>query len=329
MSDEKKTDDTYVRKFGFRRFSGVRENRINRVITVAWFNLIESIKQSGLTKLLLIFMFFSLLIQDALLIVLSTFLPFGIIGDITITELFRGAYIDSVLGMVSLTNRITTPLTASMSFFTSFTSVTTSFIWLLLLVRIGGGLIADDRLYRTTEMYLSRISRIEYLIGKLGSLVIFSCIIVVLPALIQFFLLGAGLQIDLLFHLDLLFWAFGFTFTAAVILSFFVLSISSLTERRNVATLASFILALSLSILPTAIGGAFATGTAFLALDFVGCIAVSALVILGFDSILVNFQTVDLFDNAGFEAYMSFASTLVVVLICGVIMVNFMYREGS
>ncbi|MBD3406806.1 MAG: hypothetical protein GF411_11885 [Candidatus Lokiarchaeota archaeon] len=329
MTQDDHGEETYVRKFGFRRFSGIRQNRIYRVFSVSWFNLIEAIKRSGFTKMLLIFMFFSLLIQDVILILFSSFLPFGLFGELTIEELFRGGYIDSVLGMVSLTNRVTSPLTSALGFFTSLTTVTTSFIWLLLLAQIGGGLIADDRLYMTTEMYLSRISRLEYIIGKLGSLVIFSALIVVLPALIQFFLLGGGLGLNLLPHLDLLGWALGFTISAAIFLSLFVLSISSLTTRRNFASLATFIFTLSMSILPTALGGAISTTSVFLALDFVGCLAILSLVVLGFDSVLVNNRTIALFDGNGFEAILAVISISLVICVSLLIIINFLFREDN
>ncbi|MFX1270568.1 MAG: hypothetical protein ACFFAX_02720, partial [Promethearchaeota archaeon] len=147
MSGETSTEDTYIQKFGFRRFTGVRQNRLYRIISVAWFNLIEAIRRSGFTKMLLVFMFFSILIQDVLIIVISWFLPF--IGDpMTINDLFRDAYADSVLGMVSLVNRITVLDFGFMPF--NISSVGISFIWLLLMAIVGGGLIADDRLHQTT-----------------------------------------------------------------------------------------------------------------------------------------------------------------------------------
>ncbi|MHA1939920.1 MAG: hypothetical protein ACW97O_17075, partial [Candidatus Thorarchaeota archaeon] len=135
MSEETSGEDTYIRKFGFRRFTGVRQNRLYRIISVAWFNLIEAIRRSGFTKMLLVFMFFSILIQDVLIIVISWFLPF--IGDpMTINELFRNAYADSVLGMVSLVNRITVLQFGFMPF--NISSVGISFIWLLLMAIVGG-----------------------------------------------------------------------------------------------------------------------------------------------------------------------------------------------
>ncbi|MFW9846184.1 MAG: hypothetical protein ACFFD6_05525, partial [Candidatus Thorarchaeota archaeon] len=195
MTEEVNQEDTYVRKFGFRRFTGVRKARWYRIISVAWFNLIEAIRRSGFTKMLLVFMFFSILIQDVLIIVISWFLPF-LGGTITINDLFRMAYADSVLGMVSLVNRITVLDFGFMPF--NISAIGISFIWLLLMAIVGGGLIADDKLYRTTEVYFSRISRLEYVLGKLMSLILFSTVVVVLPSVIQYFLLSYGLETDLL-----------------------------------------------------------------------------------------------------------------------------------
>ncbi len=137
------TDETYVRKFGFRPFTGTRLGRLYRIMSVAWFNLIETIRRSGFTKFLLVIMIINLLMQDVVIIVLVKFVPLGFLG-VTVNDLFRGTYIDSVLGMVAISNRVTT---LNVTFISSLgiTSVGTSFLWLLLLSMVGGGLIADDK----------------------------------------------------------------------------------------------------------------------------------------------------------------------------------------
>ena len=242
MDEQQLGDDTYVRKFGFRRFTGIRQTRIYRIITVAWFNLLETIRRSGFTKFLLVIMIINILLQDVISIMIASFIPLWYI-DLTIDEVFRFLYIDSVLGSISLVNRISSPEMEFLSII-SISSAGTSVMWLLLISIVGGGLIADDKLYRTTEVYFSRISRYEYIFGKLLTLIIFSSLIVTFPAILQYFLLAGGLRVSMLAHLDLLLWGLGFTLLSALILSLLILALSSFTKRRSVATMTMFIAAL-------------------------------------------------------------------------------------
>ncbi len=325
MSDDALSDDTYIRKFGFRRFTGVRQNRVYRIIAVAWFNLIEAIRRSGFTKMLLVFMFFSILIQDVLIIVISWFLPF--IGDpMTINELFRDAYADSVLGMVSLVNRITVLQFGFMPF--NISSVGISFIWLLLMAIVGGGLIADDRLHRTTEVYFSRISRLEYMIGKLMSLILFSTVVIVLPSIIQYFLLSYGLETDLLVNIDLMFWGIGFTLLAAFILSLIILAMSSFTKRRAVATLTFFIAAIVMSSFYSALGLA-QSESMILLLDFVGAIALLGAMALGYESLDINGRDIFFNNGIGVEGPMVIAVVLVVLVLGILALILTLFRRDS
>ncbi|MFW9799375.1 MAG: hypothetical protein ACFFD9_02990 [Candidatus Thorarchaeota archaeon] len=306
---EQDTDDSYVRKFGFRRFTGVRKARWYRVMTVAWFNLREAVRRSGFTKLLLVFMLFTILAQDIVIIALSMFSPF--IGPgLDVAELFRHSYADSVIGMVSLINRVSVippdifgPFGLMLPL--SLTSGGISFMWLLLMAMVGGGLIADDRLHQTTEVYFARISRFEYVIGKLASLILFSVIVVMLPAVVQYFLLNYGLGTDVFASLDLLLWAIGFTLMAAVIVSILTIALSSLTKRRAVATLTLFIAAIIMSSFYTAVALAWNQSESLLILlDFIGALSLMGAVALGYTEVTVNGYNVYFFNEIGVEAIM-------------------------
>ena len=108
MDEQQLGDDTYVRKFGFRRFTGIRQTRLYRIISVAWFNLLETIRRSGFTKLLLVIMLMNILLQDVISIMIASFIPLWYI-DLTIDEIFRFLYIDSTLGSICLVNRVSSP----------------------------------------------------------------------------------------------------------------------------------------------------------------------------------------------------------------------------
>jgi len=207
-----------------------------------------------------------------------------------------------VLGMVSILNRITTqtgPFTGGLG----LTSVGTSFLWLLLLSVVGGGLISDDKLYRTTETYFSRITRLEYVIGKLLSLMLFSLFILTFPAVLQYVLLCMGLGIGFLDNVGLLVWALGFTLMAALALSMIILSLSSLTKRRSLASLTLFIFVVLMSSLPSAFG-TIVNNPVTLLIDFVGCIALFGAMMLGYSSVTVSGSEIAFYDGVGLEGYM-------------------------
>jgi ABC-type transport system involved in multi-copper enzyme maturation permease subunit len=317
-------DETYVRKFGFRPFTGARLGRLYRIMSVAWFNLIESIRRSGFTKFLLVMMIFNLIIQDVVIIVLARFVPLELLG-VTLDDLFRGAYADSVLGMVSISNRIATT-NAGLASILGLSSVGTSFLWLLLLSVVGGGLIADDKLHRTTETYFSRITRLEYVLGKLLSLLLFSAFILTFPAMLQYVLLCMGLGVGFLNNLGLLLWAIGFTLLAATALSMIILSLSSLTKRRSLASLTLFIIVVLMSSLPSAFGLWYLSEPVLLLIDFVGCIALLGAMTLGLSTVTVNGTQVLFYNGLGLEGYMVVTVVALVFLFGIVIMFTTILR---
>ncbi len=321
------SDDAYVRRFGFRSFEGVRLGRLYRVFTLAWFNLREGIRRSGFTKMLLIFMFFSLLVQDIVAIIIGSILPVHLLG-MTVNELFRITYSDSILGMISLVNRITAVEAGSLIFLQLFSGAN-SFMFLLLLAIVGGGMIADDQLNRTTEAYFSRISRFEYVLGKLLGLVMFSAIIIILPTLIQYFLLSQGLGTDFIANLDLLAWGIVVTIISSVVLSILALTFSSLTSRRSLATLSLFISAIMMSALPTALGAMSQAESLLILLDFVGCLSLLGAMMLGRHSVDINGQLFVFNNGIGLEGPMVLVMVGLMIAV-GVLVLFFkVYRRDS
>ncbi len=272
-------------------------------------------------------MFLNLLIQDAVLVLIVSILPPGWM-DITLNDYFQGVYVESVLGMVSLINRISDPRLEMFSFI-SVISGGTSFMWLLLISILGGGLIADDRLHKTTEAYFSRISRFEYLLGKLLSLVLFSIIVVTLPAVLQYLLLAWSLRLDLIANLWLMFWAIGFTLIAVFVISTLTLAISSITTRRTVATMSILIIAIMSSALPGAFGLIGSADTPLLLIDFIGAISLLGAVILGYDAVDINYRRVYLYNGVGVEAGLVVGVVVIIYVISLLILFNILFRRDS
>ncbi len=173
-------------------------------------------------------------------------------------------------------------------------------------------------LYRTTETYFSRITRLEYVLGKLLSLVLFSAFLLTFPAIIQYVLLCMGLSVGFLDNIGLLFWAMGFTLLAALALSMVILSLSSLTKRRSLASLTLFIFAVMMSSLPTAFGLWYLSEPVTLLVDFVGCIALFGAIMLGYSSVLVNGSQVFFYNGIGLEASM-ILSVVALIFVFGLV----------
>ena len=108
----------------------------------------------------------------------------------------------------------------------------------------------------------------------------------------------------MLAHLDLLLWGLGFTLLSALILSLLILALSSFTKRRSVATMTMFIAALVMSVFYSGLGGWYQSESFLLLLDFIGCIALSGAVLLGYEEVTVNGWTVNFYNGIGVEGYM-------------------------
>jgi hypothetical protein len=278
--------------------------------------------------MLLVFMMIGLLVQDLLAILITMLVPEYLWGGITVNEMFRATYADSIIGMISLTNRVST-MSSGMAFLTQFLTIGSSFMFILLLAVVSGGLISDDRLFLATEAYYSRISRMEYVLGKLFTLIIFSMLFVSLPAVMQYFLLAQGLEVNLMANLDLLAWGLGTTLLSCVVLSIVTLAFSSLTKRRNLATLSFFMAAMIMSALPAAFGLMFASEPTTLVLDFVGCIGLLAAMLLGHSSVTVNGQNVGFYNGVGLEGYMVVATVGLLVVLGVVALILTLFRRDN
>ncbi len=292
-------DDAYVRAFRFRRFEGKRNGRLYRVMSIAWFNFRHAIAKSWFTKLILILIVMGLLMQALIMFISAQFYTIYY-PESDINVLFRKYYAESILNMFSLINFIL--IEPSFYFFGLATMITGGgFSYILLISLVSGGLIADDKLHHFDEAYFSHVTRWEYLFGKLLSLMLFSFLLVMGPALMQFFILSSSLKIDFVQHLGLLAWALGFTFIATLILSLLALTISSLTTRRTIATLIFFMMLIMLSLFPAIFSSSLFQETPIFLIDLMLVIDMFGLILLGESQFKVSFRDFNLIDGVGIE----------------------------
>jgi len=116
-----------------------------------------------------------------------------------------------------------------------------SIFFLILVALVGSGLIADDISNQTTEIYYSKLERHEYILGKFGAFFLFGNIVIVLPFVLEFFLLVAGLgEISLIQAFPVLIQSILITEIMVLTFASIVLGFSALTSRRLYAGLTAF-----------------------------------------------------------------------------------------
>jgi hypothetical protein len=146
---------------------------------------------------------------------------------------------------------------------------------------------------------------------------IFSALILTFPAVLQYVFLCMGLGIGFLDNIGLMVWALGFTLLAALALSMIILSLSSLTKRRSLASLALFIFAVLMSSLPSAFG-TIVNNPVTILIDFIGCFALFGAMMLGYSSVTVNGSEIAFYDGLGLEGYM-IATVVGIVFLIGIV----------
>jgi hypothetical protein len=105
----------------------------------------------------------------------------------------------------------------------------------------GSSLFADDISGKVIEIYLSRLQKKEYVIGKIGAIILYINIFVMIPLLVMgiFFVQALGMN-----HLEYLGFFWGiilFSLLSSVILGLFILSLSISVEKRTYANLIFFL----------------------------------------------------------------------------------------
>jgi len=105
----------------------------------------------------------------------------------------------------------------------------------------GSALFADDISGKVIEIYLSRLQKKEYVIGKIGAIIVYINIFVMISLLAMgiFFIQALGMN-----HLEYLGFYGGivlFSLLSSIILGLFILSLSISVEKRSYANLIFFL----------------------------------------------------------------------------------------
>ncbi|MHA2053179.1 MAG: hypothetical protein ACW99F_06210 [Candidatus Hodarchaeales archaeon] len=290
----------YVREDTFQPFTGVRKGKLRRMWAIAWFNLVYQWKRSFLVKIWIGFIVFMLILSNLMIFAGPAYL----MPESTPNEILEEHLWGTVRKFVRFQVLIAAPADIDPVFDTGY-----SIFILIGIIMIGAGLISDDKRTRMTEIYDSRIHRREYLVSKFSSLILFGNILLTIPSIIEWILLIIGIEgVNILKAIPVLLGVVLFTEVCILVIAGFVLTFSSLTQKRLYAGIFSFSFFLLVSKVISYAIGVVETFTPIIYLDFFTVLSVLSYWIQGEKSVIyydtslngIDFNfTIDLTSQAG------------------------------
>ncbi|MFX0151721.1 MAG: hypothetical protein ACFFAJ_13115 [Candidatus Hodarchaeota archaeon] len=266
-------EEAFVEKFHFRPYDGFRRRRLWRLWSIAWFNLTHQWHRSRVLKIVIALILLILLLSNLTLLTGIDWL----LETKTANEILEDHVWGTIRNFVRFQVMIASPNEVNPVFDTGY-----SIIMLIGLIIFGAGLISDDLMNKVMEVYDSRISRNEYLIGKYGALILFGNILFTLPCILEWILAAVGINgVDIIAALPILLGVIVFTEVLILVLTSFILTFSSLTQRRLYAGLFTFLFFLAIATIRSALVGSPETFSPIMYLDFFTVLSVFSFMLQG------------------------------------------------
>jgi hypothetical protein len=225
-------DKAYAKKFEFRPLDKERRGGAWRIWSVARFNLVHQWTRSRFLKLVMVFIILILILSNLMLLssidmLLETFTP---------NEVLENHLWGTFRKFVRFQVLIASPSELNPVFDTGY-----SIFMLIGFIMMGSGLISDDLQHQALELYDTKISRIDYLLGKYGALLLFGNVLFTLPCVCEWFLIIIGVPgVDIIQAIPVLLGVIIFTEALTLILTSIILTFSSLTHKRLFAGVFTF-----------------------------------------------------------------------------------------
>ncbi len=275
-------EKAYVQTLKFRPYEGSRHGKIWRVLQIAWFNMTHQWQRSRFLKLVVILILFLLVLSNLWLLSGID----AILETKTANEVLEDHLWGTIRRFVRFQVMIASPDEIDPVFDTGY-----SIIMLIGLIMMGAGLISDDLRYKVMEVYDAKIDREVYLFGKYGALIIFGNILFTLPCILEWFLVVIGIRgVDIIAALPLLLGVVIFTEVLILVLTSFILAISSLTQKRLYAGLFAFLFFLVIANIRTALVGLTEVFSPLMYLDFFTVLSVLSFIFQG-EKIVIYYDT--------------------------------------
>ncbi len=235
MAEPANENFEFVKKFSYRTYQGKRTGRLSRIFSLASFEMINTWRKSTIGKILL--------------------------GLALFLNVFVAVIVVSLISMANFTNKTEFVHNMVFRYVTDYLSVFTSSIVpsndlgslislnlgimgiliIGLLAIAGSGFFADDKQGKVIELYLSRMRREDYAIGKILGMFFYCNLFITIPMLILSIWLVQGLGQNQVDYIGI----YSGIVIAGAIISFiftiFTLILSSLLDKRAYASLSFFI----------------------------------------------------------------------------------------
>lgn len=236
----------YLQKFTYRLYDGKFQPRWMRVLYLIRFELISTWRKSKFAKFLMV--------------IILVFSFFSILGAARLKEIEPEDGEGKVIVRDALNEAIASYFALNLSFILSNSDGISyglgrglAMLLLIVIGLAGSGFFADDKHGKVIEIYLSRLEKREYLSGKIGAIVIYINILVLLPLIITGVLFVQSLEKDHEKFLDFYMGIIIYSVLCSIILGLFILVLSIFVEKRSYASLIFFLVFLFGTIIGQAI----------------------------------------------------------------------------
>ncbi len=234
MTEEQKISSStdYLQKFGYRLYEGKIEPRWKRVLSLMLFEIVSTWRKSTFAKIVIIVIF---TINFLVLLSVAQQARFAI-EDILTDEMFTDGLRSTIASYLSMPNSIilSNPDGAS---YPSDLGVNIGLLLMIIFGIAGSGFFADDKYGKVIEIYLSRLKKKDYFMGKFGAIVLYINIFILVPLMVicVYFVDVTGR--DHLDYLDLYLGIILYSLLCSLILGLFILTLSIFVEKRSYASL--------------------------------------------------------------------------------------------
>jgi hypothetical protein len=226
-----------LEKFGYRQYDGEIQDRKSRILSLIIFEVKSTWQRSTFGKVMLIII---LVINFVLISVFAT-ITNAVNPDLSPEqqdEAVRDTLNNFVAEYLSIGDNYVRAGVLESGF---DLTLEMGFLLIVLFAVAGSGLFADDRQGRVIEIYLSRLTKREYIIGKIGAIMIYLNLFIMMPLLVLGIL--DVQSISSTSHLEQ--WDFYaglilFSLLSSLIIGMAILSFSVIVEKRAYASLGFF-----------------------------------------------------------------------------------------
>lgn len=239
MTEEKLNSDSteYLQKFTYRSYVGKSSPRFMRILYLIRFELIATWRKSKFGKILMIIIL--TIVLFALIGAARTFHLVDAEGEvINDNEMIRDALNESIANYLIVGGSF---ILSNSDGFLYPLGMRLGLLVIIVIGIAGSGFFADDIQGNVIEIYLSRLEKKEYIIGKVGAIIIYINIFVLLPLFITGVLYIQSLGEDHAEYLDFYQGIITFSILCSIMLGLIILVLSIFVKKRAYASIIFFL----------------------------------------------------------------------------------------